>query len=130
MTKLLSTLLVMTILVVPVSAANVSGVWGMTLKTDFTTIPELICTLSQNGQSLTGTCRAAAEPNGKTVDLTGGKVDGTKVSCQWNVVTPDGERWTYALTGTLDAKETTMEGTFTLSSASSQAKGRFSAKKQ
>ena len=47
--------------------------------------------------------------------MTAGKVDGDRVTCQWNVVTPDGQKWTYELTGKLDAKNTTMGGTFTLS---------------
>lgn len=130
MTKLRLALFVVPVLVMLVSAADVSGVWDMSFKADWTSIPDLVCTFSQKGQELTGSCKAAGERNGKMVDLTGGKVDGDRVSCQWNVVTPDGETWTYALTGTLDANGTMMKGAFKLSSRFSGGEGSFTAKKQ
>ena len=131
MTKFRLALFVVPVLVISVSAAaDISGIWEMGLKADWTSIPDLVCTFSQKGQELTGSCKAAAEPNGKTVDLTGGKVDGDRVSCQWNVVTPDGETWTYALTGMLDANGTMMKGAFRLSSRFSEGEGSFTAKKQ
>jgi hypothetical protein len=130
MMKLSSTLFAVPVLVMSVSGADVSGIWEMSLKADWTTIPHLVCTLSQNGQELTGSCKAAGEPNGKQVDLTGGSVEGDTVSCQWNVVTPDGDTWTYALTGTLDSNGTMMKGTFKLSSRSREGGGSFTGKKQ
>lgn len=130
MTKLGLPLCLLLVLVVSVFAADISGVWALSLKADWTSIPELVCTFSQKGQELTGKCRASSESDGKSVDLTGGKVDGNRVSCQWNVVTPDGETWTYALTGTLDANGTMMKGAFKLSNRSSGGEGSFTAKKQ
>jgi hypothetical protein len=123
-------LLLLPAFAVSVSAADVSGVWDMSLKANWTSIPELVCTLSQNGQGLTGSCRAAAERNGKAVNLTAGKVDGDSISCQWNVVTPDGESWTYALTGTVDAHGTMMKGVLKLSSRLSEGEGTFTSNKQ
>ena len=124
-------LLVVPVLVMSVSAADVSGIWEMGLKADWTSIPELVCNFSQKGQELTGSCRAAREPNGKPVDLNAGKVDGDTISCQWNVVTPDGETWTYALTGTVDPNGTMMKGAFKLSSRSGGGGGgSFTGKKQ
>ena len=122
-------LLVLPVLVLPVAAADVSGVWEMSLKSDSTTIPRLVCTFAQNGQELTGSCKPAGAPQSEAVDLTGGKVDGDRVSCQWNVVTPNGQKWTYELTGKLDAKNTTMGGTFTLSGGF-KGEGSFTGTKQ
>src|SRR5215207_6281673 len=90
-------LFVLSVLVVPVAPTDVSGVWELSLTSDSTTIPRLVCTLAQNGQDLTGSCTPAGAPRSEAVDLTGGKVDGDRVSCQWNVVTPNGQKWTYAL---------------------------------
>jgi hypothetical protein len=117
-------------LTVPVSAADVSGVWNMSLKADWTSIPALVCKLSQSGRQLTGSCRADGDSSGDEVTLTGGTVEDNHVRCQWRVVTPDGQMWTYALTGALDAKETMIEGSFTLSNAQSKGAGSFTAKKQ
>ena len=39
-------LLIMLALTVPLSAADVSGIWNMNLKADWTTIPALVCTFS------------------------------------------------------------------------------------
>lgn len=130
MTKLRLALFVVPVIVISVFAADISGIWEMSLKANWTSIPTLVCTFSQNGQELTGSCKAVGESNGKDVHLTSGTVEGDKVSCEWNVVTPDGETWTYALTGTLDAKVTIMKGTFKLSNRSSGGEGSFTATKQ
>jgi hypothetical protein len=129
MTTLRLTLVILS-LGVPLSAADLSGVWSVSLKADWTNIPALVCKFSQNGQQLTGSCAPPGASSRDTVDLTGGTVEGDRVTCQWRVVTPDGQTWTYALTGTLDAKETTIEGSFTLSSVQTTGGGSFSAKKQ
>jgi hypothetical protein len=121
-------LLGLSLVVHPVAAADVSGVWEMLLTSDATSIPRLACTLAQNGQELTGSCKPAGGPQSESVDLTG-KVDGDRISCQWNVVTPNGQKWTYALTGKLDAKSTTMDGTFTLSGGF-KGEGTFKGTKQ
>ena len=131
MTKLRLALFAVPVLVVSVSAADISGLWEMGLKADWTSIPELVCNFSQKGEELRGSCRAAREPDGKPVELTASKVDGDKVSCQWNVVTPDGETWTYVLSGTVDPNRTTMKGSFKLSSRSGGGgEGSFTARKQ
>jgi hypothetical protein len=130
MTKVRFALSLLPILVVSVSAADVSGRWAMTLSADWTRIPNLVCAFSQKGQDLSGTCRAAADPNGSAVDVIDGRIDAERFSCRWNIVTPDGEPWTYALTGTVDANGTMMKGSFKLSSRSSEGEGTFTAKKQ
>ena len=130
MTKLRLALLLLPVLVVPVSAADVSGRWAMTLSADWTRIPDLVCTFSQTGQEFSGSCRAAADPNGSAVDVIDGRVDAEKFSCRWNIVTPDGEPWTYTLTGTVDANGTMMKGSFKLSSRASDGDGTFTARKQ
>jgi hypothetical protein len=113
-----------------VSAADVFGIWELSFKADWTRIPDLVCTFAQKEERLTGSCKAAGERNEQKVDLTSGTVDGDTISCQWNVVTPDRETWTYALTGTLDANRTMMNGTFKLSSRASEGGGNWTAKKQ
>jgi hypothetical protein len=131
MTKLRLALFAVPVLVTSVFAAEISGLWEMSLKADWTSIPELVCNFSQKGQELRGSCRAARDPGGKPVELTAGKVDGDSVSCQWNIVTPDGETWTYALSGTVDPNGTAMKGSFKLSSRSGGGgEGSFTAKKR
>ena len=122
--------LVMLALTVPISAADVSGIWDMHLKAEWTSIPALVCRFSQNGQQITGNCRPPGTSDRDVAELTGGRVDGDRFSGQWRIVTPDGQTWTYALTGTLDAKETMIEGSFTLSSAETKGGGTFTARKQ
>ena len=122
-------LLLLPMLVLPIAAADVSGVWELLLESDATTIPRLACTFAQQGHELTGSCRPAGAPQSEAVDLTAGKVDGDQVSCQWEVVTPNRQKWTYALTGKLDAKQTTMGGTFKLSGGFN-GEGTFKGTKQ
>lgn len=88
----LLSLLVLPVLVLRAVGADVSGVWDLALKSDSATIPRLVCTLAQKGHELTGSCKPVGAPPNEAVDLTGGKVDGDRVSCQWNVVTPDGQK--------------------------------------
>jgi hypothetical protein len=100
-------MLLLAALVVPVSAADVSGNWKMTFKADWTSIPNLACALSQKDQRLEGTCSG--------VDLNDGRIDGNQVSWTWKIVVPDGVTWTFAFTGTLDANDTAMKGIVKLS---------------
>ena len=130
MTKVRLALFMLPVLIASVSAADVSGTWTMTLSADWTRIPGLVCSFAQKGQELSGTCKAAADPGGKGTDLIDGSVDGDKFSCRWNIVTPDGEPWTYALTGTVDANGMMMKGSFKLSSRLSEGEGSFTAQKQ
>ena len=129
MTKFCLSLIVLAF-TVPVSAADISGTWGMSLKADWTNIPALVCTFSQNGQQLLGSCRPVGGTSGDAAELTGGMVEGDLVTCQWRIVTPDGQTWTYALKGMLDAKETRIEGSFTLSSTETKRGGSFTATRQ
>lgn len=130
MPRLRAVALIAFMLVARVSAADVSGVWALTVTAEWTTVPELVCTFSQDDEALTGTCRSAGSPADGGVDVTNGRVEGDRVQCQWSVVTPDGQTWTYALMGTLDAGETTMDGTVRISSPLSDGDGRFTARKR
>ena len=49
MTKLRLALFAVPVLVVSISAADISGIWEMSLKADWTSIPELVCNFSQKG---------------------------------------------------------------------------------
>jgi len=92
-------------------------------------VPELVCTLTQKDQRLEGTCKAA---DGAAVDLNDGKIDADQVSWTWRVPTPDAITWTYAFTGTLDAKGNTMKGVARISAGpgSKQNEVSFTATKQ
>lgn len=107
--------LLLPMLVVTLSAADVSGRWRMSFTANWTSIPDLTCTLSQNGERLEGTCSAAGGSDGKGVELREGRIDGDRVSWTWQIVVPDGVTWTYAFTGSLDASGTAMKGAVTLS---------------
>ena len=121
--------LIMVAGLVSVASADVSGKWKLNLTADWTTIPELTCTLSQKGQELSGSCGEAAS-DGRRADVIAGKIDDGTVSWQMKGSTPDGETFTYSLTGTVDAKGTTMKGSFKVSTRFSTGQGSFSATKQ
>ena len=131
MTKVRAVLLPLVVVagLVSVASADASGKWKVNLTADWTTIPELICTLSQKGQKLSGSCGEAAS-DGKSADVIAGRIDAGTVSWQMRGSTPDGETFTYSLTGTLDAKETMMKGTFKVSTRFSTGQGGFTATKQ
>ena len=94
MTKTRLALLVLFGLVVPVSAADVSGNWKLNIKLNG--VPELVCGLTQKDQRLEGTCKSAEWRADQGVDLSDGKIDGDQVSWSWKVPTPDGNTWTCA----------------------------------
>lgn len=127
MSKLHLVFLAMVLTPLPLSAADVTGTWAMTLKADWTAIPQLVCSLSQKDQEMTGRCSAEGDPDFNLVD---GKVEGDRITWKWKVVTPDGEAWTYALTGTIDTSGTTIKGSFTLASRFSTGEGSFMATKK
>ena len=127
MSKLHLVFLAMVVSASPVSAADVTGTWAMTLKADWTAIPQLVCRLSQKDQEVTGRCSAG---NDSDINLDGGKVEGDRITWRWKVVTPDGEAWTYTLTGTVDTTGTTIKGSFTLASRFSTGEGSFIAAKK
>src|SRR5687767_9089068 len=116
MSKFCLGLLVMVTSVSAVSAADITGTWSMTLTADWTTIPQLVCTMTQKEQELTGRCTESANPDDRGLNVEGGTVDGDRLSWAWKVTTPDGEMWTYALTGMVDAAGTAIKGSFTLGS--------------
>jgi hypothetical protein len=59
MARLRAATLVLPLIVAPVSAADVSGVWALVLRVEWTAVPELVCTFSQDDEALTGSCRPA-----------------------------------------------------------------------
>ena len=129
--KRLLVLLAILALARPAFAADVSGSWNMSLSATWTNIPALVCKFSQNGEQLTGSCNAAgASDKEPATQLTSGTVVNDRFSCEWRIMTPDGQTWTYALIGVIDTKEMTMKGSFTLSSAQSKGEGSFTGKKQ
>jgi hypothetical protein len=132
MARIRLALFIFPVLLAPVSAADVSGSWKMSFKADWTRIPDLVCTLSQNDQRLQGTCKAAESRAEEKVDFNDGRIEADQVSWTWKIVVPDGVTWTYAFTGTLDANGTAMKGVVKLS-AGSGAKANevsFTAKKE
>ena len=86
-------LLVLFALGVPVSAADVTGNWKLNINLNG--VPELLCRVTHNDQRLEGTCKAAGEKAG--VSLDDGRVNGDQVSWSWKVTTPDANTWTYAV---------------------------------
>src|SRR5688572_31964635 len=65
------------VLLASVSAADLWGIWKMPFKVTWASIPDLVCTLSQKGERLEGTCRAGDDPMG--VDLNDGRIEGERV---------------------------------------------------
>lgn len=121
-------LLVLFALGVPVSAADVTGNWKLNINLNG--VPELLCTVTQKDQRLEGTCKAAGEKAG--VSLDDGRVNGDQVSWSWKVTTPDANTWTYLFTGTLDANGSIIKGVakFSVGSGSKQNEASFMATKQ
>jgi hypothetical protein len=114
------------------AAADVSGRWSVRFTADWTSIPDLTCTLSQKDQRVEGSCKEGGNTDDRGVPLTDGRLDGDQVTWMLRVVVPNGDRWTYAFTGTLDTKGTAIDGIVRLSSQFSAKPGeaRFTAAKQ
>ena len=127
MTRTVSLLLLLAVLVTPLSAADVTGNWKLNIKLNG--VPELLCTLTQKDQRLEGTCKADDETG---VNLNDGRVNGDQVSRSWKLTTPDTNTWTYVFTGTLDASGNTIKGLarFSAGSGSKQNEVSFTATKQ
>ena len=96
---------------------NLTGDWNVKLATAGAALPDLACKLTQKGQQLSGTCRAAANEQAGSVEIAG-KVQGNKINCAWKVPTPDGGAWSFSLTGTADSKRSTIKGTFKVTGSS------------
>ena len=123
--------LVLVVGLAAVAVAEVAGTWKMTLTADWTSIPELFCTFSQKGNVLSGGCReAAAKSDANVVDVVDGRIDAEMVSWQMKGATPDGEPFTYSLSGTVDAKDTVMRGSFKVSNRFFTGQGSFTATRQ
>jgi hypothetical protein len=104
---------------------DLSGAWDVKLTTGGAAMPALVCNLTQKKNALTGTCKAAGDDQGKSVDIAG-KVQGTKISCSWKVPTPDGTQWSFALTGASNAARTEIKGDFSFANESGGGgKGTF-----
>jgi hypothetical protein len=130
MTKVRVALLLLSVLVASVSAADVSGNWRMSINA--AGVPELVCTFIQKDERLEGSCEDAGARSDDKVELNDGKVDGDRVSWTWKVATPDAVTWTYAFMGTLDANGSTMKGVAKLSAGagSKQNEVNFTATKR
>lgn len=128
MTKIRVALLVLFGLVMTVSAADVTGNWKLNINLNG--VPELLCTVTHKDQRLEGTCKAAGEKAG--VSLDDGRVKGDQVSWSWKVTTPDAITWTYVFAGTLDANGRIIKGVakFSIGSGSKQNEASFMATKQ
>ena len=114
----------------PLATADISGNWDLNLKADSASVPPLICTLVQKGSEVTGSCKAAGGGDQDTVQISGGRVEGSRVRLGWSLRTPDGEAWTYSLDGALADADRAMKGTFKVTSRVGGADGTFTAKKR
>jgi hypothetical protein len=114
------------------AAADVSGLWTLRFTADWTSIPDLTCTLSQNDQRLEGSCQQRGNRDDSGVLLRDGRVDGDRVKWMLQTALPNGEAWTYAFTATLDTQGTVIGAAVKLSSRFSAKPGeaRFTATKQ
>ena len=122
--------LLLTVLVVPVWAADVTGNWKLNIN--LAGVPELVCTLVQKDERVAGTCKAAGGGDGKGAELNDGRIDGDQMTWTWKVLTPDAITWTYAFAGTLDAKGAVIKGIVKLSAGpgAKQNEVSFTATKQ
>jgi hypothetical protein len=91
--------LLISILAVVASAADITGTWKADLETPQGTV-QVNYTFKQDGGTLTGTWQAAQSP---TVEITEGKVTGDKVSFVVKIG-PNGEM-TFAHEGTIKGDE-------------------------
>lgn len=105
---------------------NLTGEWVVKLTgAGGTPMPDLACKLTQKGQQLNGTCRAAANERAGALNIAG-KVTGNKINCQWKVPAPDGGSWSFVLNGTSNARRGEIKGTFKVSfSAGGGTEGTF-----
>jgi hypothetical protein len=93
--------------------ANASGTWELQM-----TWPEAtstgVCTLKQEGDTLTGTCGSATDRFPVM-----GRVEGNRLSWQVNV-TQDGSTWRMEFSGELDAQGARVSGTCSIVDANSR----------
>lgn len=114
----------------PLATADISGTWDLNLKADSASVPPLTCRLVQKGSEVTGSCKASGGPDQEAVQISGGKVDDSRVRLGWSVRTPDGESWAYSLEGALADGDRAMKGTFKITGRVGGGDGTFTAKKR
>ena len=113
------TFALLVLLVGPLAAADLSGVWkveGNIADTDVSPV----CTFKQTDAKLTGTCKVVQAGDSAVT----GQVDGNKVSFQYEV-DYQGVHYVLIYRGVLDS-DTAMKGGFTVG----EGESTFTAKKQ
>jgi len=102
-------------------AADLTGAWTLDLDPDFGGIRSTVdCTFKQDGTNLTVDCG-----NGPTI---AGQQDGRKVTLR--VKTGQNNELTASFIGDLDARETTIAGTWQLTDSDGKREGKFTATKR
>ena len=120
MMKKLVVLLAWSVFWTSLAAADATGAWTLRLDPDFSGHPQSVdCTFKQDGQKLTITCEGGTPITGS--------VDGRKVS--WQFKTGPEEKLTATYTGALDAKGTTITGTWHLN-RDTDTDGKFTVTKR
>jgi hypothetical protein len=113
-------LLALSVFWVPLAAADTSGTWTLRLDPNFSGHQQsVICTFKQDGQKLTVNCEDGAPMSGE--------VNGQTVT--WQFKTGPDEKLTAIQTGELDARGTTITGTWHLD-RDKDTDGKFTATKQ
>jgi hypothetical protein len=101
--------------------ANLTGAWTLDLDPDFGGRPSTAdCTFKQDGQKLVADCG-----DGPTIS---GEVEGRKVTLRAN--TGAKNEFTATFNGELDEKETTIHGTWQLTTDHGHSEGKFTATKR
>jgi hypothetical protein len=118
--KTLLALLVVSVSVVPLAAADLTGTWVLRLDPDFSGHQmSVTCTFKQDAQKLTIKCGDGAPFSG---DVTGQKVT-------WQFKTGPDQALTATQTGELDSRGTTITGVWHLN-RDKDTDGKFTAIKQ
>jgi hypothetical protein len=118
--KKLVVLLALSVFQVPLAAADTSGAWTLRLDPNFTGYAQSVdCVFKQDGQKLTVTCE------GGTPII--GEVNGQQVT--WQFKTGPDDQLTATHTGELDARGTTITGTWHLN-RDRDTDGKFTATKR
>jgi hypothetical protein len=93
----------LTVLVTPSAAADVSGVWSLEMVFSPTSQSTGVCTFKQDGNKLTGTCGSESVP-------VTGEISDNKVTWQFEA-DQNGRTYTMTFSGVLDEAGTTIKGT-------------------
>jgi hypothetical protein len=103
----LATLFTAAVLLIPVSTADVSGVWDLTMRWPGDRQSTGVCTFKQDGQKLTGTCGGAD----KFPAI--GEVNDRLLTWHFDA-TQDGNKGEMRFTGNLDETGATISGSCTI----------------